>query len=83
LEACSTPRSGGREPYQLKGGGGSDALGPGKDDIDRQLEQISALSAVDDELARMKIEMGSSASSAQIPAHGQPPPADDSPTPGQ
>ena len=33
------------------------ALGPGKDDIDRQLEQIGALSAVDDELARIKAEL--------------------------
>jgi phage shock protein A len=34
------------------------ALGPGKDDIDHQLEQIGALSAVDDELARIKIALG-------------------------
>src|SRR5579871_3788077 len=40
-------------------------LGPGKDDIDRQLAAIGAGSAVDDELTRMKAELGS----------GTPPPA--------
>jgi len=35
------------------------ALGSGKDDIDRQLEQISSSSQVDDELAKMKAELGS------------------------
>jgi phage shock protein A len=60
------------------------ALGPGKDDIDRQLEQIGAPSAVDDELARIKIELGPSASFAQIPAYSQAPLADHSPrTAGQ
>jgi phage shock protein A len=60
------------------------ALGPGKDDIDRQLEQIGALSAVDDELARIKIELGPIVPSAQIPAHSQAPAAGDSPrTAGQ
>ncbi len=33
------------------------ALGSGKDDIDRQLEEIGALSAVDDELAKIRAEM--------------------------
>jgi phage shock protein A len=42
------------------------ALGPGKDDIDRQLEQIGATGAVDDELAKMRAELG---------AGGGPPPA--------
>lgn len=55
------------------------ALGPGKDDIDRQLDEIGALSAADDELARIKIELGRRAPSAQISAHSQPPPAGDSP----
>jgi phage shock protein A len=36
-------------------------LGPGKDDIDRQLEAIGAGGAVDDELAKMKAEIGSGA----------------------
>lgn len=34
------------------------ALGPGKDDIDRQLEQIGQRSTVDDELSKMKAELG-------------------------
>jgi phage shock protein A len=59
------------------------ALGPGKDDIDRQLEQIGALSAIDEELARMKIELGPMARCAQIPAHSQAPPAERPPTAGQ
>jgi phage shock protein A len=42
------------------------ALGPGKDDIDRQLEQIGASSVVDSELAAMKAELG--AGSAPKPA---------------
>jgi phage shock protein A len=33
-------------------------LGSGKDDIDRQLEAIGAGGAVDDELAKMKAELG-------------------------
>jgi phage shock protein A len=37
------------------------ALGSGKDDIDRQLEQLSSSSQVDDELAKMKAELGSGA----------------------
>jgi len=34
-------------------------LGPGQDDIDRQLAQLSSSSQVDDELAKMKAELGS------------------------
>jgi phage shock protein A len=34
-------------------------LGPPQDDIDKQLEQIGAKSAVDDELAKLKAEVGS------------------------
>jgi phage shock protein A len=41
-------------------------LGPAKDDIDRQLEQLSSGGAVDDELAKMKAEIGG----------GSPPPAE-------
>ena len=33
-------------------------LGPGDDDIDRQLKELSTSSAVDDELAKMKAELG-------------------------
>jgi phage shock protein A len=34
------------------------ALGPGEDDIDRQLKSLSSTSAVDDDLAKMKGELG-------------------------
>jgi phage shock protein A len=34
------------------------ALGPGQDDIDRQLSQLSSSTEVDDELSRMKAELG-------------------------
>jgi phage shock protein A len=54
------------------------ALGSGKDDIDRRLEQIGASGAVDDELARIKIELGPMVRCAQIPAHSQAPPVGDS-----
>src|SRR5436305_9551713 len=40
------------------------ALGSGEDDIDRQLEQVGAKSAVDDELAKMKAELGPGADKA-------------------
>ncbi|HUB74433.1 MAG TPA: PspA/IM30 family protein [Solirubrobacteraceae bacterium] len=41
-------------------------LGSGEDDIDRQLKQLSSAPAVEDELAKMKAELGSPAS-AQAP----------------
>jgi len=44
------------------------ALGSGEDDIDRQLKQLSSSSAVDDELAKMKSEIGQGGGAAQIPA---------------
>jgi phage shock protein A len=37
-------------------------LGPGEDDIDRQLKQLSSTSEVDAELAKMKSELGSGGS---------------------
>src|SRR2546430_3643827 len=43
------------------------ALGHGEDDIDRQLKQLSSKSAVDDELAKMKGEVGAGSGKAQIP----------------
>ncbi len=47
------------------------ALGTGKDDIDRQLEAVSSSSAVNDELARLKAELGSGSTppQPQIGAH--------------
>jgi phage shock protein A len=38
------------------------ALGPGEDDIDRQLKALSTTSEVDDELAKMKAELGGGSS---------------------
>ncbi len=53
------------------------ALGSGKDDIDRQLEQISSSSGVEDELAKMKAELGRgpAAGPAQIETHSADGPA--------
>jgi hypothetical protein len=48
------------------------ALGPGQDDVDRELEQLGASSAVDDELAKLKAELGPGAEPGQIDAGGQP-----------
>jgi len=45
------------------------ALGSGKDDIDRQLEALSSSSAVDDELAKMKAELGGGGKPAQLGTH--------------
>jgi phage shock protein A len=51
------------------------ALGSGEDDIDRQLKQLSSQPAVDDELAKMKGEIGAGSGSApagQIPSQSTP-----------
>jgi phage shock protein A len=57
------------------------ALGSGEDDIDRQLKQLSSQSEVDDELAKMKGEIGAgggeraqlgSQSEATSPSEGAP-----------
>jgi phage shock protein A len=47
-------------------------LGPAQDDVDRQLDQLGAKSAVDDEFAKLKAEVGSGAPQSALPA-GQPP----------
>jgi phage shock protein A len=39
-------------------------IGPGEDDIDRQLKQLSSTSEVDDDLAKMKAELGQGSGSA-------------------
>src|SRR5690242_7374711 len=52
------------------------ALGSGEDDIDRQLKQLSSSSAVDEDPAKMKGEVGSGAGAAQIPAGDAPPPGE-------
>jgi phage shock protein A len=48
------------------------ALGTGQDDVDRQLEQLGAKSAVNDELAKQRAELGTAAEPAEISATGQP-----------
>ena len=56
------------------------ALGPGEDDIDRQLRELSSTSEVDSELERMKAELGSGAKgelgagTPDGPAHQEPAP---------
>jgi phage shock protein A len=47
------------------------ALGSGEDDIDRQLKQLSSKSAVDDELAKMKGEVGAGGGPAAQIAPGE------------
>ena len=42
------------------------ALGSGQDDIDRQLHALTSQSQVDDELARMKAELGSGGASGEL-----------------
>jgi phage shock protein A len=46
------------------------ALGPGQDDIDRQLEQLGTKSAVDDEFAKLKSELGAGEPTPEIEACG-------------
>jgi phage shock protein A len=49
------------------------ALGSGDDDIDRQLKQLSTTSEVDDELAKMKAELGKGTPPVgELGAGGQP-----------
>jgi phage shock protein A len=42
------------------------ALGPGEDDIDRQLRELSSASAVDSELAKLKAELASGAPAGEL-----------------
>lgn len=42
------------------------ALGPGQDDIDRQLDQLGAKSAVDDDFTKLKAELGAGQPARQI-----------------
>jgi phage shock protein A len=55
------------------------ALGPGEDDIDRQLRELSSGSAVDDELAKMKAELGSGSAPAELSAGPAEPAATEAP----
>ena len=47
------------------------ALGPAQDDVDRQLDELGAKSAVDDEFAKLKAEVGAGAQPSALPA-GEP-----------
>ena len=56
-----------------RGGGdvrGPDGAWPAQDDIDHQLEQLGRTSAVDDELAKMKAELGAGGAPAQLEQGG-------------
>jgi len=55
------------------------ALGSGEDDIDRQLRELSSSTAVDDELAKMKAELGGGASTAGELAAGSAEPTAEEP----
>src|ERR671930_1593954 len=44
------------------------SLTPGQDDIDRQLHELTSQSVVDDDLARMKAELGQGASAGELGA---------------
>ena len=57
------------------------ALGPPQDDVDRQLEQLDAKSAVDDDLAKLKAEVGSGAAQSALPAGAPDAPAPAEPAP--
>jgi phage shock protein A len=46
-------------------------LGPGGDDIDRQLAELTSSSVVDDDLAKMKAELGQGAPSQQALGEGE------------
>src|SRR5437764_6977191 len=48
------------------------ALGPGEDDIDRQLKQLSSQTEVDAELEKMKAELGGGASAGALSAGDAP-----------
>ena len=47
------------------------AVGPPQDDVERQLDQLGAKHAVDDEFAKLKAELGPGSGSAQIDASAQ------------
>lgn len=47
------------------------ALGPAQDDLDRQLDQLGAKSAVDEEFAKLKTELGAGGPARQIEASGE------------
>jgi phage shock protein A len=54
-------------------------IGDGKDDIDRQLEQLTSTSQVDSELERMKAELGAGSTPAGLEAGSAPAPKTEEP----
>jgi phage shock protein A len=56
------------------------ALGPGQDDVDRQLEQLGAKSAVDEGYAKLKAELGPGDARSEIATARQAPIAERDPT---
>ena len=63
------PRS--RQPPELEAAGAFDdnlTLGSGGDDIDRQLHELTSQSAVDDDLAKMKAELGVGGAAGELGA---------------
>jgi phage shock protein A len=58
------------------------SLGPPQDDIDKQLDQLGAKSAVDDELAQLKAEVGSGATPEQLGSGATPKPPQIEPSGG-
>ena len=54
-------------------------LGSGGDDIDRQLAELTSSSQVDDDLARMKAELGQGSSSQQALGEGEAAPQQEKP----
>ena len=58
------------------------ALGSGQDDIDKQLAQLSSTSAVDDDLAKMKAELGQGGGGAGQIGAGTEAPAGEQPSGG-
>jgi phage shock protein A len=46
-------------------------LGDGQDDIDKQLHELTSGAQVDDELAKMKAELGAGSGGGDAPALGQ------------
>jgi phage shock protein A len=58
------------------------ALGDGSDDIDKQLRELSSGAQVDDELAKLKAELGQGSAPAQIGGAGEAEPAEQPPAGG-
>ena len=55
-----------QDVFQAQGFEDLAALGPGEEDVDRQLDQLGVKSAVDEEFARLKAEVQPGASHAAL-----------------